>query len=249
MKGWLIVKHALRQVFGNLSGALRVSAALYLVQVVVGFLLGASMMRAAGDGTMGMGTGLQGLVVLVVVVVTGLWIAVAWHRFVLLGEAPGPIPRFPGAPLWAYLLRSVVYGVMMIAVGGLWGAVVGFALAPVLMGNMVGWTLAMALFVYLPVMVVLFRLTTDLPGAALGVQQPFLSGWRATAGQTGDIAVLAAILIAFSTAAELLGMMIFGRIPVVNLVWGLVISWLQMMIGASVLTTLSGHYVEKRALV
>lgn len=249
MKGWQIVKHSMRQVFGNMNGALQVSAVLFLAQYAIGLVLGVGMMSMAPGQGMGMGFGVSALVVLVVVVITGLWIAVAWHRYVLLGEDAGFMPKFLGPQIWAYFLRGLAYGLILVVIGGIWGAIVGAALGSMMMGNFMGWMIAMAVFVQLPIVVIAFRLSTDLPSAALGAGHAFFSGWQATKGQTMDIAVMAVILVGLNLAANILGFMVFGFIPVINLVWNLVIGWLQMMISVSVLTTLYGHYIEKRELV
>jgi hypothetical protein len=47
---------------------------------------------------------------------------------------------------------------------------------------------------------------------------------------------------------NLLGFFVFGRIPVLAQLWQLVIGWPVMMVGLSILTTLYGHYVQKRPL-
>lgn len=54
MKGEQIFEHALRQVMNNLPATLRVSGALYLVQAVIGLLLGAQLMGAGMGGEMAM---------------------------------------------------------------------------------------------------------------------------------------------------------------------------------------------------
>ena len=45
------------------------------------------------------------------------WIAVRWHRFVLLEERPrGAVPPWDGALIWAYALRSIKVALVMAAV-------------------------------------------------------------------------------------------------------------------------------------
>lgn len=253
MKGWLIVRHSLRQVFGNLGGALRVSLVLYLVQSVLGIALGVSAMSMDG-GQMTpdqMTGGFFGaiLVVAVVAVVTGLWIAVAWHRYVLLGEEGSFLPTFRGDRIWAYFLRSLGYGLIIVLIALVWGVIVGFALSGVIMNNPAMGGVLMAVLVYLPILVIGFRMTADLPAMALGTSSEFLSGWRATQGHTADIAIMGAILVALALVIELAGAFLFSMLGPVALAWQLVIGWVQMMVGVSVLTTLYGHYIEKRDLV
>ena len=253
MKGWQIVKHSLRQVFGNLGGALRVSLVLYLVQSVLGVALGAGAASMAGgqmnpDQITGGFIGAT-LVVILVAVVTALWIAVAWHRYVLLGEEGSFVPTFRGDRMWAYFLRSLGYGLILVLIAVLWGVIVGFALSGVIINNPALGGVLMAVLVYLPILVLGFRMTADLPAMALGTSSEFMSGWRATQGHTADIAIMSAILVALAVVIELAGAFIFGMMGPVALVWQLIIGWVQMMVGVSILTTLYGHYIEKRDLV
>jgi len=251
MKGWQILKHSLRQVFGNLNGAIRVSAVLYAAQALIGLILGAGFVMQGGMGPVMMNQSLWiGLMAAVIIAIfTSLWIAVSWHRYVLLGEEAGFVPVFRGDRIWAYLVRSFGYGIILVIAGMVWGTIVAAALGPVLMGDAFSWALVMAVLVYLPVLIVGFRLTADVASMAVGAEVPFLSGWRATAGHTKDIAVMVVILIAIGLTVEMLGLFIFGRIPVINLIWSFGVGWLQMMIGVSILTTLYGHYIEKRELI
>lgn len=253
MKGWQIVKHSLRQVFGNLGGALRVSIALYLVQVVIGFLLGVGSVLSMGAGmspdSAGWGIFLVGLLVVAVVVFTGLWIAVAWHRYVLLGEEVAVVPTLRGDRIGAYFLRSLGYAVILVIIGVLWGLVVGFLFGGFIQQSSTTGIFVMGFVVYLPIAVLAFRMTADLPGAALGADHPFGAGFSATAGHTKDIVVMALILVVLAVGIELLAAFIFGRFGILAAIWQIVYGWVQMMVGVSVLTTLYGHYIEKRELV
>lgn len=251
MKGWLILRHSLRQVFGNLNGALRVSLVLYLAQGVIGLLLGVGAMSMGASPNMGMGAGFLGgvLIAAIAAVISGLWIAVAWHRYVLLGEEGGVIPTFRGDRIWAYFLRGLGYGIILAVVALVWGAVVGFVIGSLMASSPVVGMVLMGLLVYLPVLVIGFRMTADLPAMALGTNSEFLSGWKATEGQTADIAVLALILVVAAIVIGILGFLVFGALGPLAFVWQLVIGWVQMMVGASILTTLYGHYIEKRELV
>lgn len=251
MKGWLILRHSLRQVFGNLGGALRVSALLYMFQAVIGFALGASLMSGGGmvpGQGVSSGQAMGALVALAVAVVTSLWIAVAWHRYVLLQEEASLLPTFHGGRIWSYLLYSIGYAIILIAAGALWLLLIYTALGAVLGLPGIG-ALVVALLVYLPFIVFAFRLTAALPGAALGAGTPFFAGWQATSGQTLDLVVLGFLLMLLSVVISLIGAFVLAPIPGVGLVWEIALGWFQTMLGVSILTTLYGHYIEKRDLV
>jgi hypothetical protein len=76
-----------------------------------------------------------------------------------------------------------------------------------------------------------------------------MAGWDATKGASADILVLAVIAVGAHLVLALLGFLVFDRIPVVSLIWNIVVTWLVTMVGVSILTTLYGHYIEKRPLV
>jgi hypothetical protein len=254
MKGWLILRHSLRQVFGNLGGALRVSGVLYLVQFVVGLLVGGGM--AMGDAATMMQNGGPGggfflgvLVSGVIAVISGLWIAVGWHRYVLLGETSGLVPSFSGDRIWAYFLRALGYAVILIVIGAIWGGIVGFVVGSIFGNSIVLMLILMGLLIYLPVLVISFRMTSDLPSAALDAGHPFMSGWTKTAGATTDLAVMAAIIVVAVVVLGVIASTLLANLPIFGVVWALVMGWVQMMVGVSILTTLYGHYVEKRDLV
>ena len=59
---------------------------------------------------------------------------------------------------------------------------------------------------------------------------------------------LSVIMALAMWVVNLLSFFIFGRIPVIAQLWQLLIGWPVMMVGLSILTTLYGHYVQKRPL-
>lgn len=256
MKGLDIFTHSIRQVTGNLGGALKVSALPMIIQVAAMLAFAGGMMSGMGpEGQMsrgmGMGMGLGGLVVLVVAVVTSLWLAVAWHRFVLLNEQPGGyVPPYHGPEMMAYFLKSLAIGVILIVLGIVLGMVAGLLLSPLMMhGNLLIFMLLTGLFVQLPLTWLGLRMGTVLPGAATGANPTLTAGWDATKGAEVDILVLAAVAVVAHLALAVLGILVFDNIPIVNTVWSVAVTWLTTMVGVSILTTLYGHYIEKRALV
>ena len=256
MKGLEILLHSVRQVFGNLNGALKVSAAPYAIQVIVGLLIGgsaASMGMGAGmpSGGMMAGMGFAGLVTLIVVLVTSLWMAVAWHRYILLSEHPtGYVPSFMPDRILAYFLRSLGYGILLILIAMVLGLVMGLILSPVVNSDsVVLFMILMSILVYLPIVILSFRLTAALPGAALGAGTDFMAGWQATEGATVDIAVLSVFVVGAHLFLGLIDFYLLSGVWVLSFVWNIVVGWLLVMVGISILTTIYGHYVEKRPLV
>jgi hypothetical protein len=253
MKGWQIFMHSLRQVFNNLEGALRVSAVLYVGQAVLGLLLlqtvspwgesanpdGMRTMMMAGDFPW-----VSLIVVVLVAVICNLWIAVGWHRYVLTNEKPALLPALLGDRMWAYFLRGLMIGLILIPVFIVVGLVVGVLAAAG--GPPLAAIAAVALAV--PVWITGLRMSASLPGVALGVETGIGQAWNATKEDMGAFVALAVILAVLSFAVALVGTLAFQAIGL-GLVWDFVFGWVQLMVGVSILTTLYGHYIEKRPLM
>lgn len=249
MKGVQIFMHSLRQVTDNLEGALRVSLVPYVIQVAAGLLFVGRAETLADLGDPAGGPGFGFVLAGVVVVVTSLWIAVAWHRYVLLNEKPaGLLPAFHGPLLWDYFLRSLGYAVIVVVGALVLGTVVSLLLGGLIGSSVVLLVVVTSLLVYLPLTVAMLRLASVLPGAALGTRHDFLAGVQATAGKTEEIAVLAVIAVGARVILVLIGVKLFASLPIIGFAWDAVIGWFVTMVGASILTTLYGHYVEGRPL-
>lgn len=253
MSGLDIFMHAVRMVLNNLSVAIRISAVLMLVQLGTlllfntGFLLtGADTTRMIQQGTYPF---FGAFVSFLVMIVTGLWIAVAWHRFVLREETPtGPIPPFNGAAIGSYFVAGIIFAVILIVLAIPLGILGGLLVAPLFMsGGQPGLlaTLILGLIVYLPLAYVGYRISPILPSAALGARMPVKEAWYKT-GTSGAAFVLLTIV---SVIAGLLISLPGGYLPsILGTLWAFVAQWLVVMVGASILTTIYGHYVEGRQL-
>ena len=250
MQAWHIFVHSVRQVYGNLGAALRITAVLYVVQWVTILGLGAafgSKMSVAGTDEAAMLGVAQALfapaiISVVVLLVADIWIGVAWHRFVLTGErSTSFIPPFQGRRMLGY------FGALLLLI-----LVLGLALAAL--------TLVLPLFtgpahvialmaVQVVVGAVAMRLSTVLPGIALEPGHPLTQGWTATRGHMGDFLLLSLICGALVTAVQTLGAALLSGVPLIYLAFIFLFQWAVTLVGISVVTTLYGHYIEKRALV
>lgn len=251
-KGWQIFVHSVRQVFGNLPAALRISGVLYLVIFALGIALtgwGPPTMAdpAALDG------GLMGAVLLsgIVSLVLSLWIAVGWHRYVLRMEGGASIvPAFRGGAILRYLGYTLLITIIVIPVGILGGIIAGLAFGGMAMGpgqagGGLGLMLAMGVLVYLPVLAVFFRLSPVLPAAALDEPLGIGAAWKATADWEAMLTL--AVLSALCTGC--LTLLSAGLPGGLGIAIGIAGQWVLTMVGASILTTIYGHYIEKRQLV
>lgn len=251
MKSVQIFSHSIRQVINNLPAAIKISGVLYLVQAVVGIGLGRAMMSGGMGMMQGGGFGLGALLVLLVALITGIWIAVAWHRFVLLAEVPTtPVPPFLGERMGAYFIKSLLIGIILIVIGMVLGAIIGGIAMPMMMhGGGLFAMLLISLLVQVPMIFLGLRMATGLPGTALGSDHPLMAGWQATAGEWRVILELAVMMALAVWVINLISLFIFGGVAMLAQIWQIIVGWPIMMVGLSVLTTLYGHYIEKRPLV
>lgn len=248
MKGWKIFQHSVRQVFGNFDAAMRVSAVLFVVQMAAMFALtGTTLLASEAEQQKLIAAGefpWLGLVAfLAVTVVSGLWIAVGWHRFVLTNEQPGLLPAFHGDRMWGYFWMAMLLGFLA-------GFPYGFLLA-VVVGGMSLPTVALSVVQILAAVVfgtVLFRLIAVLPGVALRADVRTLTGWEATRGQTGTILLLLIIWSVINFVCDAVTGHLFAANGAAGFAWSVLWLWAQTMVGLSILTTLYGQYVEDRPL-
>ncbi len=253
--GWLIIKHSFGLVFRNIGDALKVSVGpiiiastlLYLTILLTGFTpawAATSIMLGRVPGTLVA----VATVAAVVYLFVATWIAVAWHKFILIEEYPGLLPALSVPTIISYVGKSFVIGLLlllalvpMLFVAGLVLQLLGLienAMASLVIGFVLGLLLT---YLWL-------RLAMVLPGVAIGKSMSNREAWNATAPMSDDIFGASAILVAINTAISFAadyvlptGLVYYAVIVAIN--------WFTMMVGISLLTTLYGHLVEKRPLV
>lgn len=253
--GWLIIKHSFGLVFRNIGQALRVSvgpfviatALVYLAILITGFTpawAATSIMLGRLPGSLIA----VGLVAALAYLFVATWIAVAWHRFILLEEYPGLLPPLSVQTILPYFGKSFVIGLLLLAavvplslLAGLVLTVLGLsqnALASLVVGFFLGLILT---FIWL-------RLAMVLPGVAIAKPMTNREAWNATKSMSDGIFSAAAILVVFNTGVSILADFLIqpGWVYYVVIV---LINWFTMMVGISLLTTLYGHLIEKRPLV
>ena len=248
--GVSVFMHSVRLVLGGWRNALRLSGLLYLIYAIPSLILGLMFPTgrnqvvdpeaALAMAPVAVATGILALVAFV-------WIAVAWHRYVLLDEQPqGQFPAFDGGRLFSYALLSLGIGILCVITGVVVGTVAGLLVlvAPPL--AFVAGVLALA-----AALIVGYRLAPVLPASAIGKPLTFGAAWEATKGASGAIVVLAIVSAIAALIIDLPAILFayagpLGRI--LSLIWTLGTDWVKMLVGVSILTTLYGHYVEGRAI-
>lgn len=255
MKSWQIFRHSFRQVTNNLGAAARVSLVPFLIAVlgiVAVFILAGVSGRFREMGGMTPGAVFLILIGVLVYLAMTITIAVNWHRFVLLNEPVTWWPQFHGARILRYFGRSLLIGLIFGAALG----IVSTVLAVVMRGGSDG-VLGVAILMIVAVLLglpVFWRLSASLPGAAVegaGIS----AAWSNTRGAWGALLMLSVFYIGFALMTGVVSgifTVLAAKSSVfvlVKVIWELAIGWFTMMLVLSILTTLYGHYVEKRALV
>jgi hypothetical protein len=242
--------HSVQLVLADWRNALRISGALYLVYAIPALIISIvfpiptdpAELMAAG-GAVSFWSLVAGLLYFIVL----LWLAVAWHRYVLLNEMPsGAIPPFKGDRMLSYFGRSLLIGLVLLCIGivlMLVTAVLGVVLGPL--------AILVAIVFYVVMTVVSYRLSPILPAAALGQSLSLREAWAATAGASGAIIVLGivsvlAVIVIDLPVFLLVNLGSVGRI--LAQLWSIATGWVFMLVGISIITTIYGHYVEKRPL-
>ncbi len=266
---WTMVRHAFTMIFRNIVPALQSSVAPILVALAISYgvilatdlnplvliSLAVDPRQMAAVVAAGSSALILGIVFLMLVYAfVFAWICVAWHRFILLEEKPGLVPAITGRPIWLYVGTTILLAVLLIllaipvtlALGMLAGPLIDATgaqhAAPLLMSGI-------GLFVDAFLSYLWFRFAVVLPAAAIGRPMTLGDGWSATSRIS--VPILGAVLILMG-ATVLAGFGI-GWVAEQSLWLGfagsVLVQWLTLLMGASVLTTIYGVGVEKRALV
>lgn len=246
--GFRIFLHSVGLVFKQLRGALRISGVLYLVTVAAGVItlvFFEETMTSTGQPSFSWHLALLSVFAGLIY----LWIAVGWHRFILVNEVPNrPVPELHGDRMLAYFGRFLQSALICMAIGAVFMAI-AFALVAITKSSSVILML-LPLVLILVLFLLSYRLAPMLPGAAIGQSIGVRAAWAATRGASGALIWLAIIstivVIVIELPVALLPQMPAGTALV--FVWASVTGWIKLMVGISILTTIYGVYVEKREL-
>lgn len=240
MTGWKIFSHSVFLLKSNFKDAVRISSPLIAV-MLLGFVL-VGPKSYVGTSAGGAGQGIE-IVLQLLSAIAGLWVAVAWHRYVLLEEDEGGLPAFHGGRMMAYLGAILILSLTLMLISVLLGFIVGFltaAFQPLFWAGIIAISI-LGIWVF-------YRLSPMLPGAAVGKWIGFSKSWETTSDISGPImsAVFFYVLSAF-----VLGTFVALAMYVNFFVGAMVIVLMQLvytLIGVSILTTIYGVSVEGRPI-
>lgn len=253
--GVRVFRHVVAQVFGNLAEAGRISLAPVAVVVICwywvysGAAVALQQLMAGGLSQEDMVAVMSQLpfgrffLVTAVSILMFAWLAVAWHRFVLVEEYGGAVPPFSVGRILGYVWRSFLIGLLiflvlipiLLVIGGLIGA------AP-----SVGIGLVFGLAVNFLVQWLVVRWSLILPAWSIDRRMRIGESWEATRDVSGEILVpIIGFAVIFTIIQQVIAMVPvgIGLFVVAGLVY-----WVQTLLNLALLTTLFGNRVEGREL-
>lgn len=232
MTAFKLLGDSIASIFGNLTEALQISGLLWIALLALEITL---------DIVFGPAGGALGVALLVAAnLVAGIWIAVAWHRFLILGERPeGYTPAWQGPMIAKYFYASLTVVVALVGVGVV--VISLFMAMPATItpgGQFIGMAVFAPLIAGLLVNYLLFRLSPVFPAAALGKTVRLRDAWTAT--RPLGKACFGLALIAGIGVALFQGIMaeVSGTSAVAALLVELVLGWVLLMLSVSIMTTI-----------
>lgn len=95
-----------------------------------------------------------------------------------------------------------------------------------------------------------YRVSPALPAAAIGKRMTLGDAWFETKGHGGALLLVAVLSAVFSALLRVPTHLVLPAVAAPVLwIWTVLAMWARIMVGISLLTTIYGHYVEKRPLV
>ena len=240
--GWKIFSHSVFLLNHNLRDALRISSPL-IVTMTLSLVIGGAI--AIDNIEVGSPANEPSSLLLQLLTgISGLWVAVAWHRFVLLEERGGSLPMFHGRRMLSYFVVIFLLTVTMALIAGGAGALAG-----ILFGSFTPLFLTGVFAIIVLVLWLFYRLSPLLPAAALGRSMGVKQAWEATSEIWGAVLSAALLLIFFGILSGAVAALILFQVSIfIGVVMMGVLQWAYTMVGISILTTIYGIVIEGREI-
>ncbi len=257
MTGVQVFTHSLRMVLDNGGAALRLSGLIMGVQLVLVLALGQQASFLPIDPATGApvggraeapDVGGQGFLVLVQLAL-GLWVSVAWHRFILMDQAPaGFIPLVPGRAFLRYLGVALLYGLMLLLAAIPLSVLGFFLIGPAAIAGQGGvgpWALILySLLVGVPVGYLALRLAPILAAAALRKPLPLSEVWYRSGTHGGTLLMLTFVVFLAFTVVNMPVAVLAASFPGLAFGYAFVVQWAVVLVTASLVNTLYLSIIE-----
>lgn len=249
-EGYRLLQHVVRQVFGNLGQAARLTVIPLLLPTLLTIIMVYYAVAVFGINLIWFYNDLDIIIPMAIVgVIFWLyfvaWAAVGWHRFILLEEfATGIFPKWHNSLIQTYTGRTIFLVFIMVIIGFVAGFVAGFAMRIVDASwfNFIA-TVAMNLgFSWFAL-----RIGLILPAAAIGKKMALGESFNATRPVSTDILVpifVIALVVALTDQITTIALPVGLASSIITIIF----AWFQVLLNLSLLTTLYGTQVEGRAL-
>jgi len=187
---------------------------------------------------------IQDIAAIALNVVLTSWLAVNWHRFILLQEYPKSF-----LPIWrtrlviSYAIRTVQLGAIFIGVvlvGSIFAGVLGHLLHPIV-------TIVSLIAVVAAVIWLTYRIGLVMPAVAVELPLDFADSWDRTAPLSRDVLIVG-ILTALISLGALHMVSLIAATGWTSVILRALVGWFMVLFGISCLTTLYGVAVENRTL-
>ena len=247
MKGLKIFLHSVRMVLGNWKEALQIFLVPMLCFGLCFFLLfGNSFpqldLEQPENLELGADFALRIFIFFLVSLLLFVWCVVNWHRFVLSEEYPSSwLPKLRSKEMVNYIYKSLILFcvVFLVAIPVIFIAV-AFSATP--------FGLFILFAASLLLSVVVYRIASILPAAAVGRNLTVSEAWNATKGGFFDILALVLVYGLVQWIASFVISSVSSGSETVGFVINIMLSGMIGLVGVSILTSLYGHYVEGRDL-
>ncbi len=247
-----LLKHAINMILTHIGEAIKASAVPLVILLGLAFAVGGTFADlAAMDPTMMSPADIDygsilfsSIVMLAAYLILFGWLAVSWHRFILLGERPNAVPQFAGKNVGAYILQLIMLFVVLIGVGLVIGIVGG------LLGSIIpGLSLLVSLALVLILGIAYLRLALTLPAVAVGERLDLMEAWNRTKPHAGTFVGIFFLLALLRIVVALPGLLLSSvGLGIIATGVDVVATWFTLMVGVGILTTLYGHIIEGREL-
>jgi len=263
MLGFQLFLHSIRMILGNLGSALRITIPALVWNTLMTVWMISQFGTAFVSGEWASSTPVGQMpdvpdgfwsflpVAAIGGIITVLWTATAWHRYILLEEHPGALgPRFNGGAIGRYLVSGIILSLAILGAAliiGFVGSLIIAVFAMIGVPLFVGVALTGLLF-YAPVVIIFYRISPLLPSAAIGERMSIGQAFDATRGSNITMLVLAIVTIIASFVLILPAGVLTETAPVIAIVFQIILQWIALIFGISIMTTIYGHFVEGRDL-
>lgn len=253
MTGWKIFVHSLRMILSNLRSALQISLLGFTLTTIIAVAAYYTIQQGAREMfvqlypfsvTLRGSVPLNFFLLTVLYIFVSAWVAVAWHRFVLLEEYPtGWVPAFHWQAMKGYMKPALI---LVVLFWWVYVPVLVAVIGPVARNGPIFSVLPLAVIVL--TMLLLARIALIFPAAAMERRMSLAEAWRATKGATSALAIIIILLLVAQIVLGQVVLAIAAFAPIIGAAAYAVYSIGFGLLKISLLTTGYGYFVQKRDL-